>query len=267
MPLQESACKPENVSNEDAIACWERAAGEFAAFFAEGPEFWHAHVINPCLLDLLGDVRGKAVLDLACGEGHLARELVARAGDDVEIHGVDASQTMIRIAREKSAGVAGRLAFHIADAAALTTFPPACFDVAVCNMALMDIKDYRGAIAEVARTLKQGGIFVFSLLHPCIFTPGSGWLTDDDGTITGWRVDGYTARCVTKGRVKRGMTFQTYNFHRPLEDYAGALADHGFAITAMREPAPSDDLVAANPRLAHDLPQGSFLVVRCARLG
>jgi ubiquinone/menaquinone biosynthesis C-methylase UbiE len=159
MPTAESIDELADVSNEESIACRERAAGEFAACFAEGREFWHAHVINPC------------VLDLACGEGHLARELVARAGGDVEVHGVDASQTMIRIAREKSAAVAGRLTFHVADAAALTSLPAARFDVAVCNMALMDIKDYRGAIAEVARTLKQGGIFVFSLLHPCFFTP------------------------------------------------------------------------------------------------
>jgi SAM-dependent methyltransferase len=153
-----------------------------------------------------------------------------RANGDVEIHGVDTSQTMIRTAREKSGGVAGRLAFHLADAAALTGFPPAHFDVAVCNMALMDIKDYRGAIAEVARTLKQGWKFVFSLPHPCFFTP------------------------------------QTYSFHPPLEDYAGELADHGFAITALREPGPPEELLAADASLARELRRAGFLLVRSMRL-
>ena len=57
--------------------------------------------------------------------------------------------------------------------------PAASFDLVVCNMALMDIKDYAAAIREAARVLKPGGEFVFSILHPCFITAGSGWIKKD----------------------------------------------------------------------------------------
>jgi 2-polyprenyl-3-methyl-5-hydroxy-6-metoxy-1,4-benzoquinol methylase len=62
----------DDVSNVDVIASWNQAAEDFASLFGAG-EFYHTHIIIPCLLDLLGDLRGKTILDLGCGEGHLAR--------------------------------------------------------------------------------------------------------------------------------------------------------------------------------------------------
>ena len=53
---------------------------------------WRTQVEQPTLFGLLGDVRGKSVLDLACGDGIYARMLADRGAS--RMHGVDLSSGM-----------------------------------------------------------------------------------------------------------------------------------------------------------------------------
>lgn len=265
MSVQHQLHRANDISNKDAIGSWDQAAAEFASFFSEGNEFYHTHIINPCLLDLLGDLEGKTVLDLGCGEGHLDRHL-ADVAKGIRIIGVDASENMIRIAREKSQDYADRLGFQQADASDLAGIPPAFFDVAICHMALMDIKDYTQAIKEISRTLKPQGVFVFSILHPCFHTPGSDWVKDQDGNTIGWRVGSYYANLAWKWTVKSRMSRETYYFHRTLEDYVGALREAGFVIADIREPAPSEELLEKYQRQAREMIRGDFLLAKCVLL-
>ncbi len=57
------------------------------------------HVEAHTFMRLLGDVRGKQVLDLACGEGFYARRI--RAAGAERVVGVDVSREMIELAREQ----------------------------------------------------------------------------------------------------------------------------------------------------------------------
>lgn len=59
------------------------------------------HLERHTLFQLLGDVSGKTVLDLACGEGFYTR-LLKRAGAS-EVTGVDISAEMVRLARDQEA--------------------------------------------------------------------------------------------------------------------------------------------------------------------
>ncbi len=263
MPAQHELNPANLVDQQDAIQCWDEAAEEFTSFFGDGGDRWHKHIINPSLLALAGDLAGKTVLDLACGEGHLARHLAELTHGDIRLFGVDASQAMIRIARERSQAFPDSLTFQLGDATDLRPIPSDTFDIVICSMALHDIKGYRQAISEAARVLKPGGAFLFSILHPCFFTPGSAWLTDEEGNTIGWRVDRYHSNLAWKTTVKHQMAAQVYMFHRPLEDYAAALRDSGFVITDMREPTPSPEMIAERPKLARELKRGGFWVVRC----
>ena len=265
MPIHQQL-RADDISNEDAISSWDQAAEEFASFFAEGDEFYHKHIINPCLLGLLGDLKGKTILDLACGEGHLARYLADEAENSITLIGVDASENMIRIAKEKSQGFANCLTFQQSDASNLAGIPPDFFDVAICNAALMDIKNYSQAIKEVSRTLKAQGVFVFSILHPCFHTPGSGWVKDEDDRVVGWQVGSYYSNQAWKCTVKSRMSSETYCFHRTLEDYVAALRESRFVITDIREPTPSEELLQEHPWLACELIRGDFLVVKSVLL-
>jgi len=268
MTKQDDLISADNISNEEAINGWDKVAEEFASRFADGEEFYHKNIIGPSVIDLLGDISGKTILDLACGEGHLARRLANLAKMDVRITGVDASKNMIRIAKEKSEQYTGCISFQVAEATHMPQFESDSFDIVVCNMALMDITGYANAIKEVARVLKPKGIFVFSILHPCFMTPGSGWIkTDpkrtDPENKTGWKVDNYHCHFACKSLIT-SLKDKAHYFHRTLQDYFLAMREAGFAVTDLREPVPSKQLIKESPGLGPDLKMSTFLVVKSA---
>jgi ubiquinone/menaquinone biosynthesis C-methylase UbiE len=118
---------------------------------------------DPVLTELVGDVAGREVLALACGQGRDARLL---AGLGAGVTGVDVSEEMLRHARELEAGDPRGIAFVQGDAEELPCADES-FDGVVCHMALMDIAGLAPTIASVARVLRDGGWFVFSIVHPC----------------------------------------------------------------------------------------------------
>ena len=76
---------------------------------------WRLQVEQPTLFGLIGDVRGKAVLDLACGDGIYARQLADRGAS--RVHGVDLSPGMIELARKAEAAQSRGIAYSVCDAA------------------------------------------------------------------------------------------------------------------------------------------------------
>jgi len=258
------------VSQEEAMQCWDDAAEEFAGRFKRNEEFFHKHIINPTLLNLLGDVKGKAVLDVACGEGHFSRKLAEQAKSDIQITGIDASKKLIDIAQKKNEPFSHCIRFLTGDASRLDGLPSNSFDVAICNMALMFIKRYEETIQEVARVLKPQGSFVFSLLHPCFLTPGSGWILEDSpdekGKRIGWKTDNYHLGLVYHGVMVECDTKETYYFCRTLEDYFRALRKGGFVVEDLREPLPPKALMERHPDFKGEEKRSMILIMKCKRL-
>lgn len=98
---------------------------------------------------------GASVLDVGCGAGFLSNHL-ARAG--FQVTGLDASQASIDVAARHD--TTRRARYLLGDALALP-FPDASFDV-VCAMDFLEhVEDPAGAVAEMARVLRPGGVFFF----------------------------------------------------------------------------------------------------------
>ncbi len=76
---------------------------------------WRVHVEQPTLFGLIGDVRGKSVLDLACGDGIYARMLADRGA--ARVHGVDLSGGMIELAQKSEAARPRGITYSVSDAA------------------------------------------------------------------------------------------------------------------------------------------------------
>jgi len=263
----DAALPADAVSQEEATQCWDEAAEEFAGRFKTDEEFFHKYVINPTLLDLLGDVKGKVVLDVACGEGHFSRKLAEQAKGDIQIIGIDASKRLIDIAQKKNQPFSHSIRFQVGDASRLEGLSSNSFDAAICNMALMFIKPFEETIQEVARVLKPQGLFVLSLLHPCFLTPGSGWIVEDSpekgkGKRIGWKTDNYHLRLVYHGVMTECDTKETYYFCRTLEDYFRALGKSGFVVTGLREPLPPKELMEKRPNLRGEEKRSIFLILK-----
>jgi len=107
---------------------------------------------------------GDTVLDLGCGEGRHVIAASLRA--DVRAVGVDLSLADLRSARDRFATVAGEddspPVLAAADALRLP-FADDSFDKVICSEVLEHIPDWQGALVEIERVLKPGGLFCASV--------------------------------------------------------------------------------------------------------
>jgi malonyl-CoA O-methyltransferase len=128
------------------------------------------------MLPLLPNLRGKTVIDLACGSGRYGQLAVERGAACVI--GVDDSPAMIAAGRR--AGV--RLRFL---EATMMDVPlqSAVADALVCALAVGHVPHVDPVIQEISRLLKPGGIALVSDFHPKLFATGAKrTFTGHDGT-------------------------------------------------------------------------------------
>src|SRR5260370_30350975 len=88
------------------------------------------------LLELVGNIHGQEVCDLACGQGILSRELARRGA---RVTGVDLSQRLLEIARQEESAAPLGITYQRDDAHGLTTLPAARFDALTCTLSRRDM--------------------------------------------------------------------------------------------------------------------------------
>jgi 2-polyprenyl-3-methyl-5-hydroxy-6-metoxy-1,4-benzoquinol methylase len=99
------------------------------------------------LIRMAGDIRGRLVLDVGTGTGRAAL-LLAQSG--AEVTGVDASEPMLAVARERARAAGRTITFVHRDAHALE-FPDRSFEVAISLRMLMHSPRWRDALSELCR--------------------------------------------------------------------------------------------------------------------
>ncbi len=104
---------------------------------------------------------GAAILDLCCGNGHLARQLSERG---YKVTGVDGSEQMLNYARQN----APEAAFHCADARdfAFDSQFAIAFSTYDSLNHIMTLSDLRAVFKNTQRHLQRGGLFVFDMNLP-----------------------------------------------------------------------------------------------------
>jgi SAM-dependent methyltransferase len=188
-------------------------------------------------------LRGSLVLDVACGHGRASRGL-ARLG--ARVVGVDLSANLLAIARARDVEDRLGIVYHAADIAQLEVWwNGSAFDGALCEMAMMDIEDFSGAISAVAETVRPDGRFVISMVHPCF--PGN------DAGLSSWSPDATyfsEGRWTSAGRNPDGVRIRVGSSHRTISSYLNTLIGAGFVIDRLVEP---------------EAPVPTILVVACRR--
>lgn len=211
------------MSGEDVedSAVYDAVAKDYAAANETKP--YNALYERPAVIELLGEVSGKRVLDVGCGAGPLSQWLVEHGATVV---GFDISSAMLALARERHLPDA---TFHIADLAEPLAFlPDGAFDVAVASLVMHYLRDWEAPLSELRRVLVPGGSLILSTHHPA----------DDIKLST---TGNYFGLELLHDQWQMGATMFDVDFwRRPLTAMFSAFSEAGFTVEIMREPMPDE---------------------------
>jgi SAM-dependent methyltransferase len=200
---------------------------EHAAFLGEIDFVWCPEGLREADARLLGDVRGRRVLELGCGAAAAARWL---RGQGADVVAMDLSAGMLRHAREAADRSGVQVPLVQADALALP-FADGGFDI-VCTAfgAVPFVADSAAVMRELARVLRPGGTWAFSITHPMR------WIfLDDPGPQGLVAVNSYFDRRPYVEQDPDGAI--TYiEQHRTLGDRVRELVAAGFVLRDLVEP-------------------------------
>jgi len=177
MPADTIASGDDRIDREashwDAVAASERA--ELAEDLAVLPDDLHDRAkpwlpyldlpaLTTRLLETLGDIRGRRVLDLGTGNGFLAAALAHRGAEVVAVDVSPASLDLAR-ARAETSGVLDSIEFRLASAEEIG-IPDASCD-AVCGLFVLHHTQLPVAARELARVMRPGapGAFVETMAY------------------------------------------------------------------------------------------------------
>jgi ubiquinone/menaquinone biosynthesis C-methylase UbiE len=196
------------------------------------------------VVPLMGEVAGRHICDLACGQGRVARHL---ADLGAEVVGVDLSTKLLAIARRQEETVPRSIRYLRGDTCTLDGIADGEFDGVVCHMALMDITDLTSTLRSVVRVLRPGGWFVFAILHPCYHTAQSEEMETPQGTVR--TVRGYFQEGYWRSDTRPGPPGKVGAYHRTLSTYVNTLTNAGLILERLSEP-PATSQVPDSPSLA-----------------
>ena len=197
------------------------------------------HFIMPFTFQQLGNVSGKVVLDLGCGEGGYSREL-ARKGAIVTA--VDCAKSAIEYCISKADKEQLKITYHLRNSCDLYDVADNTFDIVLASMMLMDCEDFEGTIKEIARVLKPAGKLFASVCHPCFHLSGGigrQCINGDKEVV----VSNYYQPTEWEAPLPSGNVKVIWR-HRTMEDYVKMFIKCGLTITDLHEPAPTEEQVA-----------------------
>jgi len=243
--------------DDSSIRSWNAVADDWIAH-ADTNDYRNFFLL-PLMLRMLGDVAGRTILDLGCGEGGYSRELARRGA---RVTGVDGSERLVTVARERAHSERVDVQYVCANASALQDIGNESFDFVVAAMSLMDVEDYPAAVREAYRILVAGGELLMSITHPCFTAPVSQWVRGPSGELQFFAVDRYFERTAWDDKIARSFRGSVIRRHRPLEDYIGALLKTGFVLREFREPTATAEDIAKSARLEKLVRIPYFLFMR-----
>lgn len=234
---------------DDGKQRWHDAFDAYKALIHDtscDSEYLRATGLVPNVLDLVGDVSDRRVLDAGCGTGWLFDVLRPHSGWECDIVPPGPRGNGIRS--------------HCQDVRALT-YDDESFDVVVSSLVLMWVDDLVTAFREAHRVTRPGGRLVVAITHPHFHAHGYA-LGNGDFVINRPLAPATSFDVLISGRVG-----PLTHYSRPLVDYYNAALAARWRLVAFRDhfidmelyQAETADRITALPR-SDKVPLFTFFV-------
>lgn len=211
--------------------------------------------VKPKMFNLIGDVKGKRILDIGCGVGDFVKELSLLGAKYV--YGIDISQKEIDYAKKENQ--LSNNSFDILDANNLLQIKEK-FDI-VCSSITFDyIENFEILLSNIYKLLKKSGIIVYSQVHPFSTAPLTKrqWLSDKESKyiyqLSDYSNNGERIMSYFNGEVKM--------YHRTFSYLIKTIIKYGFKILDIIEPIPDKNELLQFPDREKNLHKPSFLIFK-----
>lgn len=189
---------------------------------------WWTRSVLYSMMNLIGDLADKSVVDMACGEGWLTREL--RKAGASEVVGVDISEEMIELARRQEAYEPLGIEYRVEDARAPTSAQK--FDISTSTCLLVYAYNHEELsimCRGLAQCIKSGGRFVTLIVNPDLYSMQA---HPPDYRKYGFQArlpeSAYEGAPLVRTIYLDDSTIEIENYHMPIAAHESALYDAGF---------------------------------------
>lgn len=183
---------------------------------------------QPIIDELVGDVKGKKILDLGCGDGKYGLELLVRGAK--QYHGVEGSHRMADVARENLTNSKAIVEENDIEKVELKDLE---YDMVISRLVLHYIEDIATLFERVSRSLKKEGVFIFSIEHPIITSCYEAY--HKEKKRGNWIVDDYFD---SGKRINNWLGKKVVKYHKTLEEYWAIIKASNLQVLEVRESKP-----------------------------
>jgi ubiquinone/menaquinone biosynthesis C-methylase UbiE len=211
---------------------WQPVHRWYDTVVGEQGHYYHQHIVIPGVLRLLELQPTSHLLDLACGQGVLARAIPK----PIRYLGLDASPSLIKTAKNLDKNPNHN--YQIADITKVPLFIPSSFTHTTIVLALQNIASPQDVLINASHSLKPKGKLVLVLNHPAFRIPRqSSWETDPQNKLQYRRINRYLSPLKIPITTHPGQNSSpiTWSFHLPLSTYFSYLKTAGFLVENLEE--------------------------------
>lgn len=243
---------------------WNKVSKWYNKGMGDRGGYFHQNIIIPKSLELLNLQTDSSLIDLACGQGVLARQIPK----NVPYLGVDLSSDLTNEARRLDQSPIHE--YVVDDVTKPIDQPNQKFSHAVCLLALQNIRHPQPLFDNVTKVLKSEGLFLIVINHPCFRIPRqTSWEIDPKTKIQYRKINRYLSPLevpiITHPGEKNSPL--TWSFHFPLSDYTRFLNKSNFVIKEIQEWVSDKESVGKSSKMEnlsrHEFPM--FMALLCQK--
>lgn len=200
---------------------WEKSQSEKFTT----PDYSNEYFRKPLISELLGDIRGKKLLEIGCGSGYWMRFFAEKGA---HCCGLDINNNQLRIALKQEAHSPLGIQYFLGDAADMSMFASDSQDIVFIEFVLLEIQKrsvLNNIFLECFRVLKENGVLFVSEMHP--FDP---FFDERYELPEGFTYYSSGGKFTAKARQLDGSTITFDDYHWTFEDYCEAITGAGFFI-------------------------------------
>lgn len=214
------------------MSSWEKVKPWYDKIVGSEGHYYHKEIILPRLLKIWSFTPSSSLVDLACGQGVLARALP----EHLPYLGIDSAPSLIRAAEKYDKNPLHH--YRLGDITKPIKAEKGSFTHAAIILALQNLEFPERALQNAALLLKKSGILSVVINHPYFRIPRqTSWGVDESKKIQYRRVDLYMSplKIPIQAHPSKQKSQETISYHWSLQDLTTWLNRAGFSIHEIHE--------------------------------